>query len=90
MTVPTLPPIEYERRRQFSDSVKDFRRSEHIEIARILRRADVAMSENRSGLYFDMATLPQKVFDELVTFHDFVTKNNNELAQRDVILHTAA
>lgn len=85
-----LPAAEYERRRQFSEAVKDFRRSEHIEIARILQRAGVTMSENRSGLYFDMAKLPQSVFEELVAFHDFVIKNNKELEQRDVVLHTAA
>jgi hypothetical protein len=86
----TLPAAEYERRRQFSEATKDFRRSEHIEFARILQRAGVAMSENRSGLYFDMAKLPQPVFDELLTFHDFVIKNNKELDQRDFTLQTVA
>lgn len=82
----TLPSAEYERRRQFSEAVKDFRRSEHIEFARILQRANITLSENRSGLYFDMAKLPQTVFDELLAFHEFVIKNNKELEQRSVTL----
>jgi hypothetical protein len=46
----------------------------------------VAMSENRSGLFFDMAKLDGAVFDELVRFREFVAKNTNELAKRDDIL----
>jgi hypothetical protein len=90
MTTPRLTPAEYERRRQFSEATKSFRRSEHIEFARILQRAGVTLSENRSGLYFDMAALPQSVFDELLAFHDFVLKNNKELDARDTILHTTS
>ncbi len=63
-------------------------RFEHIEIARILRRAEVAMSENRSGIFFDMAKLDRVVFDELVHFCEFVTRNTNELSKRDGILNS--
>lgn len=61
-------------------------RSEFIEIARILRRNGVTFSENRSGLFFDMAKLDRTVFDELVRFREFVVKNTSELAKRDGIL----
>ena len=44
------------------------------------------MSENRSGLFFDMAKLDRVVFDELVRFCEFVTRNTNELSKRDGIL----
>lgn len=89
-TTTLLAPAEYERRRQFSEAIKDFRRSEHIEIARILQRAGVTISENRSGIYFDMAKLPQAVFDELLEFHEFILKNNKELDQRDALLNAAS
>jgi hypothetical protein len=82
----TLAPAEYEERRQFCDAMRSMTRSEYVEIARILRRNGIAMSENRSGLFFDMAKLDRTVFDELVRFRDFVTKNTNELAKRDVVL----
>jgi hypothetical protein len=70
---------EYERRRSFCDLLKTMERSEHVEIARILRKHNVAFSENRSGLYFDMAKIPQPVFDEMLKFRDFVIQNNAEL-----------
>jgi hypothetical protein len=82
----TLAPAEYEERRQFCDAMRSMTRSEYVEIARILRRNGIAMSENRSGLFFDMAKLDRTVFDELVRFRDFVTKNTSELAKRDVVL----
>lgn len=79
-----LPADEYERRRTFCDLLKTMRRSEHIEIARILRKNGVPMSENRSGLFVDVARLDQAVFSEIVKFHQFVQQNNEELEKRDV------
>ena len=85
-TTSTASPSDYEERRLFCESIKRMTRPEHIEIARILHQAGVIMSENRSGLFFDMAKLDRTVFDELVRFCDFVTKNTGELAKRDDIL----
>lgn len=78
-----LAAAEYERRRQFVDTIKTLGKAELIEIARILQRNGVTLSENRSGIYFDMAQLPQKVFDDLLAFHQFVLQNNKELEKRD-------
>ena len=78
--------MEYEHRRQFMESMKKMGRSEFIEIARILRRAGIAMSENRSGMFFDLAKIPQAVFDEFLKFHDFVEQNNKELGKRDELM----
>ncbi len=79
-----LSPAEYERRRLFMEQMKSFSRAEFIEIARILRRQGITLSENRSGMYFDMASLSQEIFEELVTFHAFVQQNNRDLEKREV------
>jgi hypothetical protein len=81
-----LTAAEYERRRTFCESMKKMTRPEFIEIARILRRNGVSISENRNGLFFDMAKLPASVFEELLLFRDFVTQGAAELAKRDDIL----
>jgi len=78
-----MEPIEYERRRAFCEEIKEMGKSEHIEIARILRKHEIQTSENRSGIFFDMVKLPQEVFDALLTFRDFVQQNNEELEKRD-------
>ena len=77
---------EYERRRVFCESIKKMSRPEHIEIARILKRNQVPMSENRSGLFFDMAKLPGSVFEEILRFREFVNVSSAELAKRDELL----
>lgn len=77
---------EYDRRRIFCDALKTMSTPEFIEIARILRRHGVAMSENRSGLFFDMSKISDEVFADLLQFREFVHQNSTELRKRDGIL----
>ena len=77
-----MDPIEYERRKVFCEEIKAMGRSEALEIARILRKYNITVSENRSGIFFDMVKLPQEVFEALLTFREFVQKNNTELEKR--------
>jgi hypothetical protein len=77
-----MNPTEYERRKVFCEEIKAMGRSEALEIARILRKYNIAVSENRSGIFFDMVKLPQEVFEALLTFREFVQKNNTELEKR--------
>jgi hypothetical protein len=78
-----MEPAEYERRKAFCEEIKAMGRSEAIEIARILRKHNVTVSENRSGIFFDMGKLSPEVFDALLTFRDFVEQNNKELDKRN-------
>lgn len=77
---------EYDRRRDFCAEMKSMNRSECIEVARILRENSIPFSENRSGLYFDLAILPQPVFDALIKFRDFVKRNSKELEKRNDVV----
>ena len=74
---------EYERRRCFSESLKGLSREAAIEIARILRKHEVKVSENRSGIFFDMSKIDQEVFDEIVAFYDFMQRNAAGLEARE-------
>jgi hypothetical protein len=78
-----MEAAEYDCRRAFVDTIKTMSKPEHIEIARILQKQRVPISENRSGMFFDMAKLPAHVFEELLHFHKFVLQNNSELEKRD-------
>jgi len=77
-----MEPSEYERRKAFFDEMKTMGRSEHIEIARILRKYNVSTSENRSGIFFDLGKLSAEVFEALLAFREFVQQNNRELEKR--------
>lgn len=75
---------EYERRKAFCETIKTMTRSEYIEIARILRKNKVTVSENRSGIFFDICKISTEVFEELLMFRDFVKQNNTELEKRSM------
>lgn len=75
---------EYERRKHFLTVIQTMSRAEQIEIARILRSCDIHYSENTNGILFDLAKLPQDVFNKLVEFKEFVNLNNAELNKREV------
>jgi hypothetical protein len=85
-SAPVINATEYERRRQFCDALKSMSKPEFIEIARILRHHGVAMSENRSGLFFDMSKISDEVFANLLQFREFVSQNSTELQKRDDIV----
>ncbi len=79
---------DYDRRRAFVEAMKTMGRPEFIEIARILRRGGVAISENRSGMFFDMAKVSDVVFTQLLEFHEFVAQNSKELDKRQTVMKT--
>lgn len=78
-----MDAAEYERRRAFVEAIKTMSKPELVEIARILQKRGIPISENRSGMFFDMAKLPADAFEELLHFHRFVLQNNSELEARD-------
>ena len=81
-----LTKEEYDRRSTFCATLKTMEKTEFVEIARILKKHNVAVSENRSGLFFDLATISQEIFDEILQFREFVSKNTKELEKRDKFL----
>ncbi len=77
---------EYERRRLFLESLKKLHTSEYIDIVRILKQENVTYSENSNGIFFDVAQLPQKTFDVLDKYMNFVHTNRVDLAQREKVM----
>jgi cytochrome P450 len=81
-----MESTEYARRAAYNDTIKTMSHSEHLEVARILRKHGVVLSTNRNGIYFSVDKLPQAVFEELLRFREFVLSNSAELAKRDVAM----
>ena len=80
----SLDPTEYARRSEFNEYMKTMDKNSFVEVARILRKHNVAFSENRSGIFFDLATIPQETFEDLVQFRKFIETNAKELEKRDI------
>jgi hypothetical protein len=85
-----LTPEEYQRRQEFGEVIKGMTKSECIEIARILRKHGITLSENRSGLFFDLTKISEEAFEEMLQFRTFILKNNTELSKRDTELKAPA
>lgn len=83
-----LPQEEYSRRKHFLESLKGLTKSEYAEIVRILQKREVHFSENKNGIFFNIAALEQSVFDDLEKFILFTQSNRQSLADRDTILST--
>lgn len=83
-----LSPQEYARRKHFLDNLKGLTKSEYTEIVRILQKHEVQFSENKNGIFFNVAALDQAVFDDLEKFLCFTQTNRQSLADRDTFLST--
>ncbi len=85
---PKLPTEEYERRRVFLESLKGLTKSEYMEIVRLLQKHQVTYSENHNGIFLNLTSLAQDVFDDLEQFLHFTQKNRQNLSDRDSLLST--
>ena len=89
MTTPgLLAPEEYERRKQFLESLKGLTKSEYIEIIRLLQKHEAPFSENLNGVFFNACALSQPVFDALDLFIRFTQSNRKNLSDRDTFMST--
>ena len=85
-----LSAEEYERRREFLESLKGLTKAEYIEIVRILQKHDVSYSENANGIFFNVCLLEQPVFDALKQFMQFTQFNKRDLAEREMYMSSLA
>lgn len=81
---------EYERRREFLESLKGLTKAEYIEIVRILQKHDVSFSENANGIFFNVCLLGQPVIDALTQFMKFTQFNRRDLAEREMYMSSLA
>lgn len=82
-----LPDEEYDRRKIFLDNLKTLAVSEYIEIARILQRHKYVYSENSNGIFFNVASLPQEVFDDLEKYIHFTQLNKKMMNDRNNLMN---
>lgn len=83
---PLLANDEYERRKNFLECLRTLTKAEHIEIVRILQKHEAEFSENNNGIFFNVCSLAQPVFDALELFMSFTQKNRQNLNDRELYL----
>ena len=85
---PKLSANEYARRKTFLDNLATLTRPEHMEIVRLLQKHGAQYSENHNGIFLNLTTLTQEVFDDLERFLLFTERNRKNLSDRDGLLST--
>ncbi len=83
-----LSSEEYERRRIFLESLKGLTKAEYVEIVRILQKHQAPFSENHNGIFLNLSTMDQVVFEELEKFLIFTQTNRQKLSDRDCLMST--
>jgi hypothetical protein len=78
---------EYKRREKFLNDLKQLCESEYLEILRVLIDKKVHFSENNNGIFFDVCSLEQSIFDKLAAFIEFSNKNRVALLDREKTLN---
>jgi hypothetical protein len=79
---------EYIRRKTFLDSLKGLTKAEYVEIVRLLQKYQAPFSENHNGIFLNLTTMTQDVFDALEKFLVFTQSNRQKLSDRDGLLST--
>jgi len=79
---------EYNRRKQFLQEISSLTTAELIEIVRILRQHKFAYSENTNGVFFNVAAVPQELFEDLHTFIQFTKTNRSSIEDRNKLFTT--
>lgn len=86
--MPGLSIEEYDRRKQFLQEISSLTTAELIEIVRILRAHKFAYSENTNGVFFNLAAVPQDLFEDLNSFIQFTKTNRTSIEDRNKLFTT--
>ena len=74
---------DYEQRKEFCKEITLLSRPELEELYRILRREGGDYSENSNGIFFNVESLPARIFEALWKFLQFCKSNAKDLDERN-------
>ena len=78
-----LKDVDFERRKKLFDEIKRMNRPEQEELYRILRRELEDISENRSGMFFDLLHLKESTIEKIEEWIQFCVKNRSSFESRE-------
>lgn len=77
----------FEARKQFLEDCKTLTRDQYTDIFRILKRNGISYSENSNGIFFDLQTVNEDAFSQLVQFMEFCKKQSADEHTRETVLN---
>lgn len=78
-----MKDVDFERRKKLFEEIKRLNRPEQEELYRILRRQLEEISENRSGMFFDILHLKDDTVYRIEEWITFCIKNRSSFEHRE-------
>jgi len=73
----------YDKRKDFLETIKILNKTEQEELFRILKRNLSIYTENCNGIFFDVTKLNDATFEQMIQFVEFCKKNRQEFQHRE-------
>lgn len=75
-------PHSYEDKKRLHENMKHLVKSEYEQIFRILKKYNEQYTENSNGVFFDISTLSDSAFTDILQFIDFCLENRRQEQSR--------
>ena len=82
-TAASLQQKDYDERKVFLEELKTLVKSEQEEMFRIIKAEKIEYSENSNGIFFDVSSIPDSIFEKMKQFMEFCRKNRADFADRE-------
>jgi hypothetical protein len=83
ITAASLTNEEYETRKKFLEELKGLVKEEQEHIFRIIKYHNIEFSENNNGVFFDVCTLSNSVFNKISEYMMLCRQNRDNFAERE-------
>jgi hypothetical protein len=88
MTPDSSSIYNYELRKQLLDEIKLLSKEEYYELFRILKKNNVDYSENSNGIFFDLSSISQEIFEKIKSFIEYSKAQKKSEEDRTNTLYT--
>lgn len=78
------PKYNNKHRKNLFNRISTLSSTEHDEIFKIIKRNDLAYSQNKNGIFFNMSLIPDDVIEEIDKLVDFCISQKDELDEYDI------
>lgn len=75
-------PQSYEDRKRLHENLRHLVKSEHEQIFRILKKYNETYTENSNGIFFDITTISEDTFQDMLKFMEFCLENRRQEQSR--------
>lgn len=81
-------PNTYESKKQLLDDMKMLSKEEYYEVFRIIKRNNVGYTENSNGIFFDISTLSDEIYEKLSSFMSYCKSQRKSEEERTQEMNT--